>query len=145
MYTSAQLARLSTIRPAARTAAMALPTGTNINTGLNTGATSYNIDSLGRGWLSGANGGGLFGGGNALEGFSSIAQGLASLGSLYTAFQGIGLAKDQLALQKKAFNTNLANQRQTYNTSLEDTIRARYATEGRSAEEAQSYLDTHKL
>lgn len=88
------------------------------------------------GWLSNIGG---------LEGLGSIMKGIGSLGQVYAAIKGIGIAKDQLNLSKEAYNTNLTNQRQTYNTSLEDRIRARYNTEGRSAGDVDSYLQKHSL
>ena len=88
---------------------------------------------------------GLFGKIGGLAGLGQIAQGLASLGSVYSAFKGLDLAKDQLKFTKRAFNENLANSKQAYNTSLEDRIRARYNTEGRPASSVQSYLDKHSL
>lgn len=80
-----------------------------------------------------------------VEGLGSIASGLASLGQLYGALQGIGIARKQLKLSERAFETNLGNQTQSYNTSLEDRIRSRYATEGRGASEADAYLREHSL
>lgn len=69
-------------------------------------------------------------GGMAQVGLGAI----QTLGSLWNSFQKQKLAKQSLAFQKDAYNTNMANQKQTYNTALEDRIRARYATEGRSQE-----------
>lgn len=80
-----------------------------------------------------------------VEGLGSIAQGLASLGNLYGAIQGIGIARDQLKLSKRAFETNLANQTQSYNTALEDRIRSRHVAEGRGASETDAYLARHSL
>lgn len=70
--------------------------------------------------------------------------GIQTLGALWNSYQQNKLAKESLSLQRDAFETNLANQTQTYNTSLEDRIRARYATEGRS-EQADSYIAEHSL
>ena len=69
---------------------------------------------------------------------------IQTLGSLWNSFQQNKLAKKSLALQTRAFETNLANQTQTYNTALEDRINARYATEGRSSE-AAGYIERNKL
>ena len=55
------------------------------------------------------------------------------------------MAKEQMAFAREQWNTNLANQTQTYNTALEDRIRARHNTEGRSSGETNAYLDKHKL
>lgn len=75
--------------------------------------------------------GGFFGEG----GGASIALGAAqTLGTIWNSFQQFKLAKSSLKFQKKAFKTNLANSVKVYNTALEDRIRARFATEGRSGE-----------
>lgn len=79
------------------------------------------------------------------EGLGSLAKGLASLGQIWGAMQGVKLARDQMDFSKDVYKTNLANTRMDYNTQLEDRIRSRYATEGRSASEADSYLSTHKI
>lgn len=70
--------------------------------------------------------------------------GIQTIGSLWNSFQQQKMAKDTFAFNKKAYETNLANQTSTYNTALEDRIRARYATEGRS-EQADAYIDKNKL
>lgn len=93
--------------------------------------------------LNGSNQGGL--GGLNLQGLSSLLSGVSSLGSLYGAYQQNKLAKDTLKFNKQAYATNLADNRQTYNTSLEDRIRSRYHTEGRSSAAADEYLSTNKL
>lgn len=95
-----------------------------------------NVNAQPKGFLSGIGG---------IEGLSSILQGIGSVGQIYTALKGIGLAKDQLAFNKQAFQTNLANQTKSYNTTLEDKIRSRYATENRAASEADAYLAKNKL
>lgn len=69
---------------------------------------------------------------------------LQTLGGLWNSYNTSKLAKESLGLQKKAFETNLENNTQTYNTALEDRIRARYATEGRS-EQADSYIEKNSL
>lgn len=51
---------------------------------------------------------------------------LQVLGNLWNSFQQIKLAKDQFAFQKNAFNTQLANSEQTYNTALADRAKSRY-------------------
>lgn len=85
--------------------------------------------------------GGALGKGGAA---SMVLGGLETLGTLWGAFQQNKLAKQSLKFQKKAFKTNLANATQVYNTALEDRIRARYATEGRS-EEADAKIRENRL
>lgn len=86
-------------------------------------------------------GGNIFGKGGA----ASIALGgLQTLGSIWNSFQQMKLAKKTLKFQKNAFKTNLANSTKVYNTALEDRIRARYATEGRS-EEADAKIAANQL
>lgn len=107
------------------------------------GIFSNAIDNQSRGPIAGFGGGGsdgvdtAYGGNNFLGkgGYGSLAiGGLQTLGSIWNSFQQMKLAKKTLKFQKNAFRTNLADNRQVYNTALEDRIRARYATEGRSGE-----------
>ena len=88
---------------------------------------------------------GFFGKIGGLEGLGTIAKGLASLGGVYAALKGVGLARDQLDFSKRTYDTNLANSTKSYNTTLEDRARARFITEGRSDEELQKYLDKNRL
>jgi len=67
------------------------------------------------------------------------------LGSLWNSFQQNKLAKEAFNFQKDAFNINLENQEQSYNTALEDRINARYVTEGKSQAEADAYIQEHSL
>ena len=87
---------------------------------------------------------GFFGqGGMAQIGLGAI----STLGSLWNSFQQNKIAKKSLALQERTFETNLANQTQTYNTELTDRIENRYRSEGREnyQEQADSYVDKNKL
>lgn len=70
---------------------------------------------------------------------------IQTLGSLWNSYQQQKLAKQAFQFQKEAFNTNLQNQEQSYNTALEDRIRSRYVNEGRSQAEADAYLKEHSL
>lgn len=90
-------------------------------------------------------GGGIFGGMNGLEIGQLGLSGLQTLGSLWGAWQSSKIAKKQLRLSEKFGMANLANQISSYNTSLEDRIRSRAATEGRDASYAENYLAEHKL
>ena len=71
--------------------------------------------------------------------------GLQTIGSLWNAWQANKLAKEQFKFQKDFANTNLANQIQSYNTTLADRTRARTFTEGGSDAEAQAYIDANQL
>ena len=71
--------------------------------------------------------------------------GVQMLGSLWNSFQQNKIAKEQLSLARETFQTNLENNRKTYNSALEDRIRSRYVTEGRSSAEADAYLQSHNL
>ena len=70
---------------------------------------------------------------------------LKTLGSIWSASKQHKLAKQSLNFQQRAFETNLNNQRSSYNTALEDRIRARYHTEGRSSGEADNYINKNRL
>jgi hypothetical protein len=68
---------------------------------------------------------------------------LASQGiNAYVGLQQLGMAKDALKFEKKAFKTNLANQVDSYNTQMKDRTTGRwYATE----EERQAALKDAEL
>lgn len=87
--------------------------------------------------------GGKFG--NFLGNFANLAEGLSGLGQLYIGLKSLGIAKDQLAFSKEAYRTNLENQKKSYNTALEDRIRSRYVTEGRSSADADAYLAKNNM
>jgi hypothetical protein len=71
--------------------------------------------------------------------------GLNTIGNLWQAFESNKLAKQQFNFSKNFAMKNLANQIQTYNTSLEDKINSRYYTQGQSQDEANAYIQSHKL
>lgn len=56
--------------------------------------------------------------------------GLQTLAGIYSAFQGQQLAEDTFDFQKRTTQANMANQIQSYNTTLADRIRARAIGEG---------------
>ena len=76
--------------------------------------------------------------------FGYVMDGIGAIGGLWGAIQQNKIAKQQLALSKEAYNTNMNNTIKTYNTALGDRIRARYTMEGR-ADQANSYIDENKL
>lgn len=80
-----------------------------------------------------------------LEGISSLLSGFGDLAGIYGAFKQLGLAKDQLDFSKETYNTNLANQTQSYNTALSDRVNSQYVTEGKSQAEADAYLAKNSL
>lgn len=71
--------------------------------------------------------------------------GVQMLGNLWNSYQQHKIAKEQLGLARETYETNLANNRQTYNTALEDRIRARHNTEGRATSETDAYLSENSL
>jgi hypothetical protein len=71
--------------------------------------------------------------------------GLGTIGNLWAAFQAQKLAKKQFNFTKQITETNLANQVQSYNTTLEDRGRSRAFAEGQSAVDAQTYIDKNRL
>lgn len=102
-------------------------------------------------WLQGDTGRTLFGGTDPSTGFQSaglVAPTLQGLGSLFSAWNGmqtLGLARDQLQFQKDAYNTNLNNSIQTYNTALEDRIRGRTSNYAGKEQDVQTYLNNNRL
>ena len=84
-------------------------------------------------------------GGLNLGNLGTVLGGAQAIGNLWNSFQQNKLAKDQMRFQKDAYRTNLENSTQTYNTALEDRIRSRYNTEGRSDQETESYLNKNRL
>ena len=93
----------------------------------------------------------LFGGTNPETGFQSsgivspLTQGLGALFQGWTGMQQLDLARDQLNFQKNAFNTNLRNQTQAYNTALEDRIRGRTSNYEGKEQDVQNYLNQNRL
>ena len=70
---------------------------------------------------------------------------LGTMGNLWAAFQAQKLAKEQFQFQKGVTNTNLANQIQSYNTSLVDRINARSHMQGDSQATTDAYIATNSL
>lgn len=72
-------------------------------------------------------------------------QGLGSLAGIWSSANQNKLAKDQFNFQKDFANTNLNNSIKSYNTSLEDRLSARGATEGRSSEFTNDLINQRRL
>lgn len=80
------------------------------------------------------------------DGWGGMALGVAQgLGSAYMGMKQYGLAKDQLAFQKSAYNKNYNAQRQSTNTALEDRQAARVASNAGAYESVGSYMDRNKV
>lgn len=77
--------------------------------------------------------------------FGYVMDGIGSIGGLWGSIQQNKIAKQQLALSREAYNTNMNNTIQSYNTQLADRIRARYIMEGRSEAEMQEYIEKNSL
>lgn len=71
--------------------------------------------------------------------------GVQVLGNLWNSYQAHKIAKEQMAFAREQWDTNLANQTQTYNTALEDRIRGRYAVGERTDAQVQEEVDRHAL
>ena len=70
---------------------------------------------------------------------------LGGLAQIYLGFQANKLANKNLNFQIGAYNNNLENTVQSYNTALSDRINARHFTEGKSAADTTAYLNENKL
>lgn len=73
--------------------------------------------------------------------------GIGTLGKIWSAFQANKIARDSLDFQKQAFDTNLSNQRASYNVALEDRAdsRAAYAGTPEARAAADEYIAKHRI
>ena len=71
--------------------------------------------------------------------------GLEALSNAYMGFQSLRTAKDNLNFQKKAYNTNLRNSTQSYNTQLADRINGRTADYAGKDADVAAYLAANSL
>ena len=71
--------------------------------------------------------------------------GIGTFGNLWAAFEAQKLAKEQFQYQKGITDTNLANQIQSYNTALEDRIKARASVTGAGEAEVNQYIADNSL
>jgi len=85
------------------------------------------------------------GGGLNMDFLKGSADILGAFGSLYAGYQTNKIAKKSLAFQESAYKTNLANQLSSYNLALEDRANARFAQNNRSQDEADGYINKHRL
>lgn len=79
------------------------------------------------------------------QNLAAAVQGFQALSSAYLGYKQLSQAKEALNFQKTAFNTNLRNSTQNYNTSLEDRIRGRTSDYAGKEADVQSYLAKHRL
>lgn len=89
-------------------------------------------------------GGGIFGP-EGLSKISTISDVISGFGQIYAGIQANKIAKESLAFQKESYAENLGNQIQSYNTSLEDRARARYAQSNGTTAQADAYIDKNRL
>ena len=94
---------------------------------------------------AGADAGGSSGFGFNMDTGKLLLGGLQTIGSLWNAWESQKLAKKTFAFQKDVTETNLRNQIQSYNTTLEDRGRSRAHAEGQDAGTAQAYVDNNRL
>jgi hypothetical protein len=116
----------------------------------NLGMSAYTINPttglMGNGMSSGMQAsGGLFDSIGGLGGISTGVDILSKLGGMYLGYQANKQARKQMKWQRGVYERELDNKIKDYNTSLEDRIRARYATEARSAEEAEQRISDRRL
>lgn len=109
---------------------------TELNFGANSAVPAPGVPGAAGGWFDKIGG---------MQGIGTAFQGLGSLGQIYSSIKALGLAEDQLDFSKQAFETNLKNSTKSYNTALEDRIRARYHSEGRAPSKAAEYIAKHSL
>jgi hypothetical protein len=91
------------------------------------------------------NGASPLGFGMNMDTFKLGANMLQTGAGLYTGLQALGLANKQYKLSREMANANLNNSIQSYNTSLEDRVRARHGVEGKSQGETESYIASNKM
>lgn len=70
---------------------------------------------------------------------------IGGFGSLWQGIQANKLMKESLALNRDAYQTNLANTISSYNLALEDRMRARGAQTGQSQSETEAAIAKYKL
>lgn len=89
--------------------------------------------------------GGSGGGGSVLGGLGAVAGIAGGISDIIFGAKAAKLAKKNYKFQVGAYNENLKNTTQSYNTALEDRINARHVTEGKSTADTSNYLNKHSL
>lgn len=85
-------------------------------------------------------------GGNGQAGWGGAAMGLlGGIGQGIMGAQNLGMAKQQLAFQKQAFEKNLANQTKLTNNALEDRQRARVASNAGAYQPVSDYMRDKRI
>ncbi len=84
-------------------------------------------------------------GGLNMGNLATLFDALKSVFGIWGGLQQLGMAKDAFNFEKEAYIENRDNQKQSYNSTLEDRQRARAAFAGESEAETQRYVDKHKL
>ena len=79
------------------------------------------------------------------DNIAAVAGVLGSLNSIYSGNKQLKLAREGLDFQKTAFNTNLNNSIQSYNTALEDRIRGRTSDYAGKDMDVSAYLAANSL
>jgi hypothetical protein len=92
-------------------------------------------DGTGGGWFSSDN----------LEKYQSIAEVIASLGSVWGGIQENKIARESLAMQKDYAQKNYANSIASFNLALEDRSNSRAAQASSPVGTAAAYYDANKL
>lgn len=85
---------------------------------------------------------------NQQQTFGTVGAGISAFSSLANAWQAYEankLAKKQFALQKEAYQTNLANQIKAYNTTLAGRRESTAGFRGETAAQTADYVKKHSL
>lgn len=88
---------------------------------------------------------GIDGFGKNMETLKGFGTGLQTLAGLWSSIQALKMAKKQYSLTRDTTNANLANQTQSYNTSIEDKARSRAAWEGQNQAQVADYITKNSL
>ena len=84
-------------------------------------------------------------GGLDLDKLGTAFDGLKSVFGIWGGMKQLGMAKDAYEFEKKSYQENVANQKKTYNSTLEDRQRARAAFAGEDEKSVDDYVKKHRL